>query len=494
MYVVLKKIVFFACFFCLFLLLEIIPFLERNFPLNNPEAVLFTLSQNMQGSQSFVLEMLASTFLKTFAYSGIVFFICNFVCLVAKKKRVKIRRNLVELSMMFVLSVICIKQFFFSIPFVQYINAYTRALCNPKSSPLYENFYVDPESVAVVFPEKKKNLIWIFMESMETNFGDSLNGGSLAENRIPYITKMMQENDSFFPGGISVAGTNWTIAGIVSQTCGIPINFPVGISANVVGVRNYLPGAKCLTDYLKENSYNMVFDIGSSAGFMSKNHFFTSHGLDSIHDYLYFEREQLFSKEDYKFWGIPDNKLYELAKVDLQKLANQDNPFAMILLTVDTHTPYGYIDSSCSLYDKNVPEERQYPFVISCADEMLRRFIEWSKQQSWYENTLIVVTGDHPTMAAGDVVGYLGKKEKRTINFIMNSEIHSMKNERTFSSFDMYPTIMEALGAKIENHKLSFGVSLFSQNSTLLEKIKRTSLDSLLLQRSLQYEKIMYGN
>ena len=55
-------------------------------------------------------------------------------------------------------------------------------------SKFIEDEYVDPTDVEVVFPEQKRNLIYIFLESMETTYSDVDDGGAFDENVIPELT------------------------------------------------------------------------------------------------------------------------------------------------------------------------------------------------------------------------------------------------------------------------------------------------------------------
>ena len=48
--------------------------------------------------------------------------------------------------------------------------------------------YVDPHEVVLKFPEKKRNLIYIFLESAEITFADEENGGAFEKNIIPELT------------------------------------------------------------------------------------------------------------------------------------------------------------------------------------------------------------------------------------------------------------------------------------------------------------------
>ena len=103
-------------------------------------------------------------------------------------------------------------------------------------STFIDDNYVDPRDVDIVFPEKKRNLIYIFLESMETTYTDEKNGGAFEENVIPELTKLAQENEDFsgkskkLNGGYSLTGSTWTMGAMFAQTSGLPLK--ISISAN----------------------------------------------------------------------------------------------------------------------------------------------------------------------------------------------------------------------------------------------------------------------
>ncbi len=66
---------------------------------------------------------------------------------------------------------------------------------------------------------------------------------------------------------------------------------------------------------------------------------------------------------------------------------------------------------------------------------------------------------------------YAGNIHRKVYNSFINSSITPIKmTYRKFSVFDMFPTILAALGAQIERNKLGLGVNLFSDEKTLLEE------------------------
>ena len=52
----------------------------------------------------------------------------------------------------------------------------------PVDSIFYQNEYIVPEYENIVFPDKKKNLVIILLESMESSFADAENGGLMQKN------------------------------------------------------------------------------------------------------------------------------------------------------------------------------------------------------------------------------------------------------------------------------------------------------------------------
>ena len=81
-----------------------------------------------------------------------------------------------------------------------------------QSSKFIEEHYVDPKNVDLKFPEKKRNLIYIYMESTELTFMDKEHGGDFPENLLPELMALGEEGEDFAGegekrnGGIALPG------------------------------------------------------------------------------------------------------------------------------------------------------------------------------------------------------------------------------------------------------------------------------------------------
>ena len=152
------------------------------------------------------------------------------------------------------------------------------------------------------------------------------------------------------------------------------------------------------------------------------------------------------------------------------------------MTTLDTHFNDGYLDETC----KDNIFEKQYENVFKCSSNMLNEFINWIKEQEFYQNTVIILVGDHNLMAKT----ILNDKnyDKTIYNVIINSkQIPTNNKNRLFTAYDMFPTTLAALNIEIENNKLALGTNLFSNEKTLLEQYNLKQINNELKKQSSFY-------
>ena len=373
-----------------------------------------------------------------------------------------------------------------------------------KKSLIYETEYASPEEVNIKFPEKKRNLIYIFLESMEISYMDEENNGAMKNNLIPELTKLAKENINFshtdgIGGAREGAHSGWTIAAMVAQSAGIPY------SANLYDIKSveidgFLKGATTLGDILNKNGYYQAVMFGSDSRFADRDSYYIQHGIDKIYDYNTAIQDKIIPEDHYVWWGMEDYHLYEYAKSELLKISDEDKPFAFTMLTVDTHFPDGYMCDKCAKKHKN-----QYDNVISCSSSQVYEFVDWIKKQEFYDNTTIIISGDHCTMYNEYVEKSMDENYSRRIyNCFINSATDSDNTKnRDFTTMDMFPTTLAAMGCTIDGNKLGMGVNLFSKEKTLTEKYGHESLKNELGNYSsyylenlmmLEQTSIMHGN
>ena len=359
-------------------------------------------------------------------------------------------------------------------------------------STFIDDNYVDPSSVNITFPEQKRNLIYIFLESMEMTYADKENGGAFKQNVIPELTQLAQENEDFsgksnkLNGGYSMPGTTWTMGAMFGQTSGLPLN--TSIDANGMDTQDsFFSGITTLGDILQNEGYSQTLLIGSEATFGGRKLYFTDHGQYDIMDYDYAHDNGLIP-EDYKvWWGYEDEKLFGFAKEKLLELSQQDNPFNLTMLTVDTHFEDGYVCDICP----DTFGDNQYANVMACSSRQVKEFVDWVQQQDFAADTTIVISGDHPTMDSDFCEDVDKDYERRVYTTYINADAEKQtEKKRKYTIFDDFPTTLSAMGAQIEGDRLGLGTNLFSAKETLSEKEGVTAEYNKMLKKSKLMEKL----
>lgn len=352
------------------------------------------------------------------------------------------------------------------------------------SSFIDEN-YVDPTSVSLTFPEQKRNLIYIFLESMENTFADTSVGGAFSQNVIPELTQLSLENENFsggntqLNGGVPMTGATWTMGAMFAQTSGLPLN--ISIDKNAMSSQSeFFPGATTLGDILEDAGYNQTLLLGSDAAFGGRKLYFSTHGNYAMRDYNYYTSNGTLPSDYYVWWGYEDKYLFENAKTELAELSASGEPFNLTMLTVDTHFEDGYVCSECgSDFDT------QYSNVYACSSKQVAAFVEWAKTQDWYANTTIVISGDHLTMDS-DYCNDVPEDYQRTVyTTVINGAAEKEEDTfRNYSTFDMFPTTLAALGVTIPGNKLALGTNLYSSEKTLMEVYGKDTFNEGLAAKS----------
>lgn len=433
------------------------------------DAILFTLTTTMDGVQSGIIESyLLRALLPTVLLSAALMLILYLP---------RFQQWLKHL-LCIVLCLIMAVSAMFAVELPQYL------LGMVQKTDLYDVEYIDPAKVAVTFPQKKRNLVYIYLESMENAFFSVEQGGIHDACRMPELYALAESNLNFsqndgIGGGLALRGATWTMGAMIAHTAGIPQRVTPGTSN-----ASHMPGATALADILHENGYAQALMVGSDAAYGRRAAYYQQHQTDRVYD-LFTARSEGVIPENYRvWWGMEDEKLYGYAKEKIAELAAGDQPFAFTLLTVDTHHVDGY---HCDLCGSDYAEP--YDNVYACASRQAADFVSWLQAQPFYENTTIVLTGDHPSMDAGYFRRNAeGSYTRRVYNCFINAATAPVAAKgRDFSTFDMFPTTLAALGCTIDGNRLGLGVNLFSDEKTLVERYGADYLNAEILKSSHKY-------
>lgn len=295
-----------------------------------------------------------------------------------------IKHRVIYVTLVFIIAIIAVIFGFKINNYIKYIIQETK---------IYEQYYVDAQNVDVKFPEEKRNLIVIIVESLENTVLSKANGGAWEYSIVPELEELALENTNFshserLGGAYQISGTNFSAGGIVAMNSGVPLASGQVLKDvnNYKGNGKYLAGAYSLGDILKEEGYNLEVIMGSEGTFGGRAQYFNTHGGYKIFDVNYAIAQGKMKSSDRVWWGFEDDKLFKWSKEEISELASKNQPFNFIMITADTHFVDGYLSPNAEN-----KFELQYENVHAYSSKLVYEFIEWAKQQDFYEDTTIVI-------------------------------------------------------------------------------------------------------
>jgi arylsulfatase A-like enzyme/Tfp pilus assembly protein PilF len=201
------------------------------------------------------------------------------------------------------------------------------------------------------------------------------------------------------------------------------------------------PQLPTLAAVLKQAGYATGAVIGSA---VLDSRFGLNQGFDFYYDHFDFSRLEESNLDEME---RPGNVVADLALDWLGK--NSQKKFFLWMHLYDPHYPYRPPEPYSREYAANL-----YDGEIAFADEQVGRLVRFLKDKGLYQNTLIVLTGDH-----GESLGEHGEKTHGF--FIYNATMHvpliirlpENTAARTVSDLvslvDLMPTVLAALGLEI---------------------------------------------
>lgn len=378
------------------------------------------------------------------------------------------------------LLIVALIVFVFSFDVVKYI--YYKNI----SSDFISNNYVSPNKENITFNEKR-NLIYIVLESFESTLLDLDNGGSFGYSIIPEMDKLVNEDDVITfksdngkIGSRVIDGASFTSASLIASSTGLPFKYSV---FHTYDENNFLSGIYNLGDLLYDNGYHNELISAATTNFGGLNYYYKNHGKYDILDISRYSDYGLSLEEiDKGPWGFNDNYMYESAKKRLEVLSKDDKPFNLTMIGIDTHFPDGFSgEYTLNRFDDS------YSNAYATESYLLYNFINWIREQEFYKDTTIVVTGDHLSMQ-NSFFKDIKKGDRYAFVCYINAVNNPINKEnRIYTALDTYPTILGAMGVDIKDNRLGLGVNMFSEEKTLAEKYGYSYVDKELQKKSKFY-------
>jgi phosphoglycerol transferase MdoB-like AlkP superfamily enzyme len=225
-------------------------------------------------------------------------------------------------------------------------------------------------------PERKPNVLIIIWESFTEKVVNRLQDG---KEITPNFNRLKEEGIYF---SNTYASGDRTDKGLVAVLSG----YPAQPTQSIITEPKKTQKLPVLTKDFQANGYRSEFYYGGETEFANiKSYLFTA-DFEKIVDLKDFPSELFVTK-----WGVHDENIFTRFLED--HISKRKDPFFSTLLTISSHEPFDVpLDT---LIFNGETEEIKYLNSLYYTDRELGRFIDEAKKQSWWDNTLVIIVGDH---------------------------------------------------------------------------------------------------
>ena len=324
-----------------------------------------------------------------------------------------------------------------------------------------KNYFSEEELAAIFDPiqqftydgenKEKKNIVVIIVESFGKEYIGAYNPrpeGSLT----PFLDSLIEKSRSY---RYSYGNGMKSIDGMPSILSSIPMFvepfFTTEASLNKVSG---------IAGLLGEEGYSTAFFHGAPNGSMGFQAFAKATGFDKYYGLdEYCEAPAHKGMDDHDgTWAIWDEPFLQYYA---ECMNGMKEPFFTSVFTASSHDPFRIPDEYSGKFRKG-----NHPFVecVQYTDNALRRFFEYAEKQSWYKNTLFVITADHTNCRQNErYITTAGMFEVPVIFFMPGQDTPftpGIDEETIAQQIDIMPTVLEYAGYR--KPFVAFGESLLS--------------------------------
>lgn len=327
------------------------------------------------------------------------------------------------------------------------------------------NKYAEPDS-DLFGAAKGKNVIKIHLESVQSFLIDyKLHG----EEVTPFLNSLVHDEDenfTYFDNFFHQTEQGKTADAELTMDNSI-YGLPQGAAFTTKGKNTY----QALPEILdQEEGYTSAVLHGDDKSFWNRDEIYKQFGVDKFFDSSYYDMDD----ENVINYGLKDKPFFQESMPLLESL---DEPFYSHLITLTNHHPYLIEDDDATIEsaDTGDPSVDRYFQTARYLDESLEEFFDYLKEAGLYDDSVIILYGDHYGIS---------DNHKQAMSEIMDKEITPFEdaqlqrvpfmikapgvegqgvNHKYSSEIDVMPTLLHLMGIDTQDY-IQFGTDLFSKD------------------------------
>lgn len=239
-----------------------------------------------------------------------------------------------------------------------------------------------------------KHVILIQVEALQ-----SLAYGSYFDSQeiTPNLNKMVEDSwictNAFSQSGVgNTSDSEFTVNTSLLQ--------PHGKAAIIEYADREIPAMPRL---LSDKGYRSITLHGNDVAFWNRKELYPALGFDK-----YYDRQEI-GNDDTLYRGVSDEAFFSAAQDIITDELGRGKPLYINLVTMSSHAPFDHVPfERCPV---QVPQElhgnraADWVSAISYADMALGQFLDWLRETGLYDESIVVVYGDHQAIKELNLFG-----------------------------------------------------------------------------------------
>ncbi|WP_035463556.1 LTA synthase family protein [Ligilactobacillus ceti] len=314
---------------------------------------------------------------------------------------------------------------------------------------------------------KNKNIIVIHLESFEQFLIDYK-----LDNQVvtPFLNELYHSKQTYgFANFFNQVGQGKTSDAenmLETSTFGLP----QGSLFSALGTDNTFVGAPAIL--AQKGHYSSAVFHGNNGSFWNRDNVYKNLGYQNFFDARYYNH----SSNNLTEYGLKDKLLFHDSVKYMEHL---QQPFYAKFITVSNHFPYVLDEANTSFPKADTGDSSINNYFVTAhyLDQAVKEFFEYLKKSHLYENSIIVLYGDHYGISNSrnvKLAPLLGK-DPATWNDFDNIQMQRVPfmihipgidsgsiQEQYGGEVDVLPTLLHLVGIDTKPY-LEFGTDLFSK-------------------------------
>lgn len=306
-----------------------------------------------------------------------------------------------------------------------------------------------------------RNVIFISAESIQSFVIDNELRG---EEITPFLNNLKMDDATFYFENFY----HQTSQGKTSDSEFITENSLYPLSSGAVYFTHAQNKYHAMTEMIKDKDYTSAVLHANTDSFWNRNQMYEQFEIDKFYDSEFYD----ITDDNQVGWGLKDKEFFSQSIPLLKEL---DTPYYAKLITITNHFPFDLDETDRTLepYDSNSNTLNKYFSTVRYTDEAIEEFFMQLKASGLYENSIIVIMGDHDGISANHnkaMAQFLNQDEITPYDYIelqrvpFYIHIPGIEDGEVMSKIagqvDIKPTLLHLLGIET-NHDIYFGNDLF---------------------------------